>query len=60
MQAKGYVNFGQHQHTQFWKVKDGKNPVLGFGTLVVNSWYWYDKWLNEVDKHCRESGNKYK
>jgi len=60
MQNEGYPKFGQHQHTQLWKLKDAKNPALGFGTNVVNSWYWYDKWLKEVEKHCKESGNFYK
>jgi len=60
MQNKGFVNFGQHQHTEFWKSKDAKNPKLGFGTQVAKAWYWYDKWLDEVEKHCTQSGNRYK
>lgn len=60
MQGLGYKNFGQHQHTQLWKSKDAKNPAFGFGTMVVNSWYWYDKWLKEVEEHCKESGSLYK
>src|SRR5690606_41197905 len=60
MQNKGYVNFGQHQHTEFWKAKDAKNPKFGFGTQVAKAWYWYDKWLDEVEKHCIQSGNRYK
>ncbi len=60
MQAKGYPNFNAYQHTQFWKQKDGKNPKNNFGTQVVKTWYWYQNWLEEVEKHCQESGNKYK
>ena len=60
MQKKGFVHFGQHQHTEFWKTKDAKNTKLGYGTQVAKAWYWYDKWLNEVEEHCKQSGNKYK
>lgn len=60
MQNKGFINFGQHQHTEFWKSKDAKNPQKGYGTQVAKAWYWYDKWLEEVEKHCIQSGNKYK
>jgi hypothetical protein len=60
MQKKGYKKFNAHNHTLLWKEKDGKNPKNGFGTQVVNTWYWYDNWLQEVEKHCKESGDKYK
>lgn len=60
MQQKGYVRFGQYQHTLLWKEKDAKNPSLGFGHKVAKVWYWYETWLAEVDKHCRESGSRYK
>lgn len=60
MQAKGYKKFNAHHHTLLWKEKDAKNPKNGFGTQVANTWYWYDNWLEEVEKHCKESGNRYK
>lgn len=60
MQAKGYKKFKMHEHTQLWKSLDAKNPQKNFGIDVENAWYWYDNWLNEVEKHCIENGNRYK
>ncbi len=60
IQAKGYKKFKMHEHTQLWKILDAKNPQKHFGINVENAWYWYDNWLEEVEKHCKESGNKYK
>ena len=60
MQAKGYSKFNAYQHSLLWKEKDGKNPNKNFGTKVAKTWYWYDTWLEEVEKHCQQSGNKYK
>ena len=52
----GFPHFGMHQHTLFWKEHDGKNPVRGFGTTVVNAWYWYQHWptfiINELTKEA--------
>ena len=60
MQARGFPNFGKYQHYLLWKEKDAKNPQKGFGTLVAKTWYWYDNWIEEVEKHCQASGKKYK
>jgi hypothetical protein len=40
-----FKNFGMHQHTQFWKKHDGKNPDKGFGVLISKQWYWYENWI---------------
>src|SRR5258708_10424019 len=45
VRAAGIKAFGMHQHTLFWKARDGKNPDKGFGTTVVKTWYWYQNWL---------------
>ena len=58
--GKGYGGFGMHQHTQLWKLKDAKNKGNEFGTKVANAWYWYQNWVDEVEKHCLENGEKYK
>jgi hypothetical protein len=54
VRAAGYVGFGMHQHTLFWKKHDGKNPAKGFGTLVEKTWYWYRHWptfiISELEK----------
>ncbi len=57
---KGYENFGMHQHTQLWKLKDAKKKGNEFGAKVANAWYWYQNWVDEVEKHCLENGEKYK
>lgn len=57
---KGYGDFGMHQHTQLWKLKDAKKKGNEFGTKVANAWYWYQNWVDEVEKHCLENGDKYK
>jgi hypothetical protein len=60
MQENGFVQFGQFQHTQLWKEKNAKNPKLGFGTQVANAWYWYDKWIDEVECYCNEQGGRFR
>jgi len=53
--AKDFRKFGMHQHTQLWKKLDAKNESKGFGVWVVNTWYWYDSWIAEVEKYCIEN-----
>lgn len=48
VQAAGFKSFKMHQHTLFWKKHDGKNPNKGFGTKVVNTWYWYPNWIDFI------------
>jgi len=48
IQEAGFRNFGIHQHTQFWKEHDGKNPNKGFGTQIVKTWYWYQNWIDYI------------
>ena len=60
MQENGYPKFNSYQHTMLWKEMDAKNPQKGFGTQVAKTWYWYDNWIQIVEIHCRESGDKYK
>lgn len=59
MKDNGHPNFMMHQHTQLWKQMDAKNPCKGFGVEVVGTWYWYERWLDEVKKHCRENSGQY-
>jgi hypothetical protein len=59
MQASGYPRFTMHSHTQLWKRLDAKNPVKGLGVMVVNSWYWYQPWLDTVASHCKSNAVEY-
>ena len=56
MNEEGYSRFNMYHHTQFWKKMDGRNSGKGYGVLVAGTWYWYDRWVDEVRKHC--AGNK--
>ena len=55
MNQEGYVRFNMHHHTQFWKRTDGKNPGKGYGVQVASTWYWYDRWVDEVRTHCADN-----
>lgn len=55
MHKEGYVSFNLHHHTQFWKRMDGKNPGKGYGVQVASTWYWYDRWVDEVRTHCADN-----
>lgn len=48
IKESGFKDFGLHQHTQFWKKHDGKNPNRGFGTIVVKTWCWYQSWIHFI------------
>lgn len=53
MKLEGFKNFGMSTHTQLWKIKDAKNPKYNF--CVEGKWYWYEKWIEEVKKYCKET-----
>ncbi len=59
MHEKGYQKFGMYQHTQLWKTKDIDFKKHGYGTQVAKAWYWYQKWVDEVEKHCSENKERY-
>ncbi|MFM2151926.1 MAG: hypothetical protein RL199_361 [Pseudomonadota bacterium] len=59
MKSDGYSRFGMQHHTDFWKSMDAKSVGKAFGVQVAKTWYWYDSWLEEVRKHCRENAEVY-
>lgn len=60
IQNEGYPNFTMHYHTKLWRELDAKNKENGFGTMVAGKyWHWYERWLDEVRKHCKENKEKY-
>jgi len=59
MRADGYPRFGMQHHTDLWKAMDAKNAGKRFGVQLAKTWYWYDNWLEEVRKHCRELAEVY-
>ncbi|ABK98892.1 hypothetical protein [Pelobacter propionicus] len=60
MKAEGYPGFTIHYHTQLWRSQHAKTPAKGYGTMVAGKvWHWYERWVDVVRKHCRDSGGKY-
>ena len=59
MREEGYPAFNMHHHTQLWKKLEGKNPGKGYGVYVSGNWYWYERWVEEVRKHCAENVHLY-
>ena len=47
-------------HTNFWKETDARNNAKGYGVKVEGTWYWYDNWVEQIRKHCQESGDLYR
>jgi hypothetical protein len=59
MNDEGFKKFNLHHHTQLWKNEDAKNPDKGYGVIVANTWYWYERWVNFVRTHCNQNKDHY-
>jgi hypothetical protein len=60
MKAEGYLRFSIRHHSELWSTLDAKSADQGFGTLVAGKyWHWYERWVEEVRKHCRENKERY-
>jgi len=59
MVEEGYPHFKIHNHTDLWKAEDARNPGKGYGAWVVGKWYWYERWIDVVRKHCQENREQY-
>lgn len=60
MKEEGFSGFNMHQHTEFWRSSDAKNPAKGYGVQIAKTWYWYDSWFCVVRKHCVENAEDYR
>jgi hypothetical protein len=60
MKQEGYQCFTMHDHTTLWRAVDAKAAGKGFGVQVERAWYWYDRWLEFVRKHCEDNAFRYK
>ncbi len=60
MYEEGYIRFKMHHHTQLWKRQEARKPGKGYGTMVCDNWYWYDRWLDEVRNHCAGNSESYR
>ncbi|QFR43754.1 DUF3644 domain-containing protein [Sulfurimonas xiamenensis] len=52
MKQEGFNEFSISSHTYLWQKRDGKNPKNNFGIEIEGQWYWYERWVDEVRKHC--------
>ena len=59
MKVNGFKKFRIYEHTQLWKSEGAKKPGKGLGVLIVNSWYWYESWLDFVGEHCAKNQKNY-
>lgn len=53
MQSEGFERFSMHTHTQLWKSRSAKDDSR-YGCQVVNQWYWYKTWVDEVRSYCKQ------
>ena len=60
MREEGYSKFNMHHHTLLWKSVDAKNLGKGYGVMVAGAWYWYERWVEEVRRHCSDNKGIYK
>jgi hypothetical protein len=59
MKAEGYTWFNMQHHTDLWKSLDAKNPKFQWGVWVEGSWFWYEPWLIEARKYCKENEQRF-
>ena len=60
IKAEGYPNFTIASHTRLWQNENAKNSSEQYGVQVAKTWYWYEKWLDKVRKHCKANAQLYK
>lgn len=59
MRKEGYTGFSMHDHTLLWQERGAKAPDKGYGVQVARTWYWYDKWVDIVRKHCADNAHEF-
>lgn len=59
MHNEGFVGFKIHHHTKLWQSLDARNKSKGYGVQIEQQWYWYERWLDIVRKHCQDNASIY-
>ena len=59
MNQEGYPRFSIYQHSALWKSLEARIDGKGFGVWLGSSWYWYERWVDEVRRHCADHAGKY-
>jgi Protein of unknown function (DUF3644) len=60
MQVLGFKQFSINRHADLWKSLNAKADGKGYGTLIGNTWYWYERWRDVVKEHCEDAGDRYR
>jgi hypothetical protein len=55
VKKEGFDSFTIGKHTKLWKALDAKNPARGYGIMVCGFWYWYQRWVDFVLNHLKET-----
>jgi hypothetical protein len=59
MQQNGFSQFNMSWHTRLWQEQDARNPGKGYGVWVEKQWFWYKRWVDVVEQHCKDNVEKY-
>ena len=60
MKRTGFPSFTIYDHTELWKAIRAKNPDMGLGVEVEGQWFWYERWLDVVKRHCETNADLYR
>lgn len=60
LREEGYSRFNMQSHTVLWQQLDAKNLTKGYGIQVQNTWYWYESWVGQVRKYCKDNPDQFK
>ena len=59
IQGEGYPGFSLYHHTQLWQSLDAKNPGKGYGVQISTQFWWYERWLDVVRRHCANNAARF-
>jgi hypothetical protein len=58
-QQNGFPQFNMSWHTRLWQEQDARNPGKGYGVWVEKQWFWYKRWVDIVEQHCKDNVERY-
>lgn len=60
MKEEGFTKFSMHHHTNLKRELDATNPENGYGATIAGKyWHYYENWVDEVRRHCKENREQY-
>ena len=61
MKRRGFKKFNTHYHAKLWKSLKARDEHGRYGDWTDGKqWFWYDSWIVEVEKHCKDNAGKYR